>query len=81
MNVTNLLVECAGWIGAGCVLIAYYLISTNKIDTGKPIYHWLNIFGAFGLILHTVYNAAYPSAFVNIIWIGVAIYSLKKGRI
>lgn len=46
-----------------------------------PVFHWLNISGALGLIVHTLYNAAYPSAFVNVIWVGVAIYSLSNIRI
>lgn len=78
MNFLEIFIECVGWAGALLVLIAYYLISTNKTNPSQPIYHWLNILGAIGLIIHTIYNAAYPSAFVNIIWIGVAIYSLKK---
>jgi hypothetical protein len=69
-------VECIGWIGALLVLMAFFLISTNRINSGNPVFHWLNIVGALGLIVHTIFNAAYPSAFVNIIWVGVAIYSL-----
>jgi hypothetical protein len=78
MITTSLLIECIGWIGAVCVLIAFFLISTKRIDASKPIYHWLNIVGALGLIIHTSYNSAFPSAFVNVIWVGVAVYSLLK---
>ncbi|MGN6647024.1 MAG: CBU_0592 family membrane protein [Cytophaga sp.] len=78
MNIKIVIVECIGWIGALLVLTAFYLISTNKVDSSKPVFHWLNIFGAIGLIIHTLFNAAYPSAFVNIIWVGVAIYSLAR---
>ena len=76
MITTSVIIECIGWIGAICVLIAFFLISTKRTDVSKPTYHWLNIVGALGLIIHTSYNGAFPSAFVNIIWVGVAIYSL-----
>jgi len=74
----NTVVECCGWLGAMFVLIAYFLISTDKITSGSVLYQWLNIIGALGLIIHTIFNHAYPSAFVNIIWVGVAIYSLMR---
>jgi formate hydrogenlyase subunit 3/multisubunit Na+/H+ antiporter MnhD subunit len=74
----QILIECIGWLGATIVLIAFFLISTNRVDAHNKAYHWLNIVGAIGLIIHTTFNAAYPSAFVNIIWVIVAIYSLVK---
>jgi hypothetical protein len=73
-----IIVECIGWIGAIIVLIAFFMISTHRTDANKPIFHWLNIIGALGLIIHTSYNSAFPSAFVNVIWVAVAIFSLIK---
>ena len=75
-----IIVECFGWLGAILVLAAYYLISTDKLTSASSLFQWLNIIGALGLIIHTIFNHAYPSAFVNIIWVGVAIYSLIKHR-
>jgi hypothetical protein len=77
----SIIVECVGWLGAILVLLAYILISTNKIESSTPIFQWLNLVGAICLIVHTIYNHAYPSAFVNIVWTGVAIYGLLKGRL
>ncbi len=78
MTAIEICIEFAGWIGAMFVLVAFFLISTNKVTSNMPVFHWLNIFGAVGLIIHTLYNTAYPSAFVNVIWAGVAVYSLVK---
>lgn len=78
MSITSIIVECIGWIGAIVVLIAFFMISTHRTDATKPIFYWLNIVGAVGLIIHTIYNSAFPSAFVNIIWVGVAVFSLMK---
>ncbi|MBC7451680.1 MAG: hypothetical protein H7259_09350 [Cytophagales bacterium] len=71
-------VECTGWLGAALVLAAFFLISTDKVTSASSLFQWLNITGALGLIVHTIYNDAYPSACVNIIWVGVAVYSLMK---
>lgn len=73
-----LIIESIGWIGAILVLYAYFLNSTNKVDSTNGYYQWLNLLGALCLILHTIYNNALPSAFVNIIWTIVAIYSLFR---
>jgi hypothetical protein len=77
----GILVECIGWLGAILVLLAYVLISLNKIESSTPSFQWLNLVGAICLIVHTIYNHAYPSAFVNIVWTGVAIYGLIKVRL
>ncbi|MCU0415923.1 MAG: hypothetical protein MUE33_01945 [Cytophagaceae bacterium] len=73
-----LIIESIGWIGAILVLYAYFLNSTNKVDSTNGYYQWLNLLGALCLILHTIYNNALPSAFVNVIWTIVAIYSLFR---
>ena len=41
----EILFDVCGWAGMVLVLLAYYLISTKKIDNGK-IYQILNLFAA-----------------------------------
>jgi hypothetical protein len=74
----SIIIECIGWSGAILVLLAYFLITLNKIKSTTPLFQWLNLLGALCLICHTVYNHAYPSAFVNVVWTAVAIYGLLK---
>lgn len=70
------LIEVIGWIGAVEVIVAYFLISANKIS-GKDIsYQILNLTGGILLIINTIYLHAYPSAFVNLIWVGIASFSI-----
>lgn len=75
------IVEGIGWTGAILVLYAYYLISTDKVVSSSPFFQWLNLVGAICLIIHTLFNHVYPSAFVNVIWTLVAIYGLLKSKI
>lgn len=72
----KLVSDLCGWSGAICVLLAYFLISTGKVDKDNTFYHVLNLLGAFLLIFNTVYLGAYPSAFVNVIWCFVALAGL-----
>lgn len=72
----NLLIDTVGWIGAIALLVAYGLISAEKIKSKSRFYQGLNLVGSVGLIVNTVYYGAYPSTFVNVIWLGIAVAAL-----
>ena len=71
-----LLVDIAGWGGSFCVLAAYGLLSLNKLTSKSKLYQSLNIAGSICLIVNTIYYYAYPSTFVNIVWLGIAVFAL-----
>jgi hypothetical protein len=73
---TELIIDIIGWLGAIFVLYAYLMVSTRKLEGNSLHYQTANILGALCLIINTYYHRAYPSAVVNLIWIGIAIYSL-----
>ena len=76
----KLLVEIAGWIAAVLILTAYGLLSAGKL-TGKSVaYQVMNIVGAIGFVINTGYNGAYPSAVLNVIWVGIGAWALMKIR-
>jgi hypothetical protein len=72
--------DLMGWLGAIEVLLAYFLVSLDKIKSDSPSYQWLNLTGAIFLIVNTLYKEAYPSTFVNVIWVGIAFFMLVKGK-
>jgi hypothetical protein len=72
------LIDLIGWLGGIEVLLAYGLISTKRVDEKSIGYHLLNLTGALLLIVNTIIKGAYPSAFVNIFWVGIAAYSIYK---
>lgn len=74
----RIIIDLFGWAGAFEVLLAYFLISLNKIESKSYKYQLLNLTGAIFLIINTLYIKAYPSAFVNVVWVGVALYALLK---
>jgi hypothetical protein len=78
----NIFIESIGWIGGVEVLIAYWLVSTNKIKVNKVYvyYQLLNLTGAIFLIANTIYNKAYPSTLVNIVWVIIAVVGLIRKR-
>jgi hypothetical protein len=78
--VVKIAIEIAGWIAAVLILSAYGLLSAGKL-TGKSVaYQVMNILGAIGFIINTGYNGAYPSAALNVIWVGIGVWALAKIR-
>ena len=75
-----MLIEILGWTGAFAVLWAFYLINSGKATNKSKDYQWLNLVGAILLIINTVYLKAYPSAFVNVVWLIIAAIGLVKKK-
>lgn len=75
MNIT-LIINLIGWMGAAALLIAYALVSLKNYKGTSIAYQFLNILGSAFLVINTIYYQAYPSAFVNIVWIGIAVFSV-----
>jgi hypothetical protein len=43
-------------------------------------YQFLNVVGSFLLAVNTISYGAYPSSFVNVIWIGIAVFSIATRK-
>ncbi len=75
---TLLVINLLGWLGSVAVILAYVFVSTNRMAGDSLAYQLLNLIGGIFLIVNTVYLSAYPSAFVNLIWVGVALFALAR---
>ena len=71
-------IDVVGWCGALVVLLAYALVSIRRVEGDSVLFQVLNISGAALLLANTFYWGAYPSAFVNTIWIGIGGYALYR---
>jgi fluoride ion exporter CrcB/FEX len=69
-----------GWAGAAALLVAYAMVSLKKFEGDSIGYQSLNIIGSFLLAINTIFYQAYPSSFVNMIWIGIAVLSIATRR-
>lgn len=69
---TKLAMDLAGWFGAFVLLFAYAGVSFKRMAASSFVYQGLNALGSICLTLNTLYYRAYPSAFVNVIWIAIA---------
>lgn len=72
------LTDIIGWAGAALVLAAYALVSTDRVRAQSWTYQILNICGAFGLVVNSWWYGAIPSVVVNVIWVGIGVYALRR---
>ncbi len=73
-----LFVDIVGWIGAAMILGAYALLTAGKVEARSLAYQGLNFVGALGFIANGWYHGALPSAVLNIIWAGIAIFAIAR---
>jgi len=62
------------------VLASYALLSTGRLEGRSPFYQFLNVAGAAGIAVNSGWNGAVPSAVLNVIWVGIAIYALIRSQ-
>ena len=74
----DIFMEVVGWIGAVLILAGYGLLSAGKLDAKSPAYQWLNVVGAAGFIANSSWNGAWPSAALNVIWVGIGAVALVR---
>ena len=72
----NIAIEIVGWFAALVLLTAYVLLTTNKLTSGSRVYQWLNVIAGAGLIINSGWNGAYPSVFINVVWMAIALYGV-----
>jgi hypothetical protein len=78
----NILIEAVGWVGALLILASYALLSSGRLDGRSRAYQLLNFFGALGFVVNSGWNGAWPSAVLNIVWMGIGVVTLARmGRL
>ena len=69
--------DIIGWIGMILVLIAYFLLSTNKIKNGM-LYQILNLLAGILMAIGLFPKNAWFSFTLQIIWAIIALVSIIK---
>jgi hypothetical protein len=72
--------DAIGWVGAAALLVAYAMISSRKLEGHSSAFQLLNIGGSLLLAANTIFYGAYPSTFVNIIWMAIAIFTIATSK-
>ena len=77
MNI-HILVDILGWAGTILYLVAYALVSMKKVEGDSILYQGMNIAAGTLLVINTLYLRAYPSAGLNVAWIGIGMVTLGR---
>ncbi len=75
---SSLWIDVIGWIGVISLLLAYALVSASKVQGDSIVYQLMNLVGSALLIVNSFHYKAFPSVGVNIVWIGIAAYTMAR---
>jgi len=64
--------EIYGWYGAGAILLAYALLSFKVIHSNSYVYQLLNLTGAVGIVVISIYKKDRQVIALNTVWTIVA---------
>jgi hypothetical protein len=71
------IVDVIGWLGAGAILLGYFLFSIGKIENGFR-YQGINLAGALFLTFNALVNELWPFVILNAVWSVTAIFALSR---
>jgi hypothetical protein len=74
----KILIDVLGWIGSIEVILAYGLNSYQKIKSDSLVFQLLNLTGGLFLIINTIYYGAFPSTFINVVWVVIAALAIAR---
>lgn len=75
-----ILIEVAGWAGALLILLAYLLLSIDRLTGQSALYQGLNVVGAAGFVVNGWWHGAIPSATLNLVWLLIGAWALWRIR-
>jgi hypothetical protein len=78
--ISGVWLDIGGWMGALALIVAYGLISWERVSGRNASYQSLNIAGSLLLLMNAAWHHAWPSSVVNLVWIGIAISALTRRR-
>ena len=61
-------IEIVGWVGMVVLLLAFFLASHQHLDDRNYLYHFLNIFGAFGVMINAFSKGVLAVGFIEVAW-------------
>jgi hypothetical protein len=70
--------QIIGWVGTFLIVLAYFLVSNNKVKPDSKIYQFMNLFGSIGVGFNVFYQKAWPGFILEVIWGIIALITIIK---
>lgn len=67
-----------GWVGTALIVTAFFLNSTERLDSASRAYQLMNLVGAIGVGFNVYRQGAWPAVATQCTWGAIAIYTLAK---
>jgi hypothetical protein len=74
----DLFAEIVGWAGAILILLAYQLLSSDKLSGQSRLYQWMNIAGAAGIAINAWWHSALPAVALDVAWMIIGVLALWR---
>jgi hypothetical protein len=74
----DILLDIIGWIAMLCILLAFYLISNEKVTARSKKYQYLNILGSSLFVINLTVAKAWPAVALNVIYALIATSALLR---
>ena len=71
-------VDVVGIVGVVIVVITYFLLQSEKIDSNGFLYSFLNAVGSLLVVYSLLYNWNLASFILEFFWILISLYGLRK---
>jgi len=78
MYTTTMLFDILGWSGLFLLVLAHFLISTDKLGKDTYTYHIMNLVGAIGIAFNAYSVKSYPILILNIFWAGISLFEIVE---
>jgi hypothetical protein len=76
----GLLYNAAGFVGMGCVLLAYFMANAGTWHTESRVFHATNLIGALLIIVSLIHGWNLPIFVLEVAWAAIATYGLIRAK-
>lgn len=70
--------DVVGLVGIGLIVLAYFLLQTERITSVQLSYPLLNLIGALLHLFSLLYAWNWASVVIEVFWIAISVYGLWK---
>ncbi|HCI05731.1 TPA: hypothetical protein DEX28_03220 [Patescibacteria group bacterium] len=75
-----MLLEIFGWVGSFLIILAYYLLQTDRLEETNFKYQGINMLGALMLGVNAYSKTAWAILSLQIVWILIGIIGILKSK-
>lgn len=70
--------DAIGLVGVSMVLLAYYMLNTNRLNALNLSYQCLNLFGAMMILISLCFHINLASIVIEFAWMLISILGIRR---